>query len=110
VLTQYSYSLNVVIPGTVDTLACNCTASGFGGPRVLPEVKRGDCLPSSCTFEVPRNETGIIVIIGVQVSSLGYTRGAHFIPGEQIQLTPGMTPLEVYTAYVGPKYFPLERI
>src|SRR5438105_732152 len=99
------------MPGTMDTLGYNCTASGMGGPGILPAIQGGSCSPSSRTFDVLRNETGMTVIASVQVSRLSYTRGAHFIPSEQIQLTTqGDNPLEVYTAYVGPKDFPLERI
>ncbi|KAK1758850.1 hypothetical protein QBC47DRAFT_370651 [Echria macrotheca] len=108
--TTCFYSLNLFMPGTMDTQGYNCTASGTGGPGLLPEIQGGTCLPSSRTFDVLRNETGMTVIASVQVSRLSYTRGAHFIPSEQIQLTHGDDPLEVYTAYVGPKDFPLERI
>ena len=104
------YSLNAFMPGTMDTLGYNCTASGVGGIGYLPEIKSGTCLPSSRTFDVYRNETGMTVVVSVQVSPLSYTRGAHFIPAEQIKVMPGVTPTGDYTVYVGPKDFPLERI
>ena len=109
-LTEPSYSLNAFMPGTMDTLGYDCTASGVGGIGYLPEIRGGTCLPSSRTFDVYRNETGMTVIVSVQVSRLSYTRGAHFIPVEQIKVMPGVTPTGDYTAYVGPKEFPLERI
>lgn len=62
------------------------------------------------TSYVYRNETGMTVVVSVQVSRLSYTRGGHFIPAEQIKVMPGVTPTGDYTAYVGPKDFPLERI
>lgn len=98
------------MPGTMDTLGYNCTASGVGGLGILPEINGGTCPPSSRTFDVLRNETGMTVIVSVQVSRLSYTRGAHFIPSEQIQIIKGVTPTGDFTAYVGPKDFPLERI
>ncbi|KAK0657831.1 hypothetical protein B0T16DRAFT_319518 [Cercophora newfieldiana] len=104
------YSLNAFQPGTMDTQGYNCTASGVGGPGTLPEIKGGTCLPSSRTFDVLRNETGMTVIVSVQVSRLSYTRGAHFIPSEQIKVIPGVTPTGDYTSYVGPKDFPLYGI
>ncbi|KAK1829969.1 hypothetical protein QBC39DRAFT_373313 [Podospora conica] len=106
------YSLNAFMPGTMDTLGYNCTASGVGGPGLLPEIEGGTCLPSSRTFDVYRNETagGMTVVVSVQVSRLSYTRGAHYIPAEHIVVMPGVTPTGDYTAYVGPKDFPLERI
>lgn len=107
-LTQHSYSLNAFQPGTMDTLGYNCTASDVGGPGILPEIKGGTCLPSSRTFDVVRNETGMTVIVSVQVSRLSYTRGRHFISNEQIKVIGGVTPTGDYTAYVGPKDFPLE--
>ncbi|KAK4158726.1 hypothetical protein QBC43DRAFT_143398 [Cladorrhinum sp. PSN259] len=104
------YSLNAFMPGTMDTQGYDCTASGVGGPGTLPEIQGGTCLPSSRTFDVLRNETGMTVIVSVQVSRLSFTRGAHFIPSDQIQVIKGVTPTGDYTAYVGPKDFPLERI
>lgn len=97
------------MPGTMDTQGYDCSASGIGGPGTLPEIKGGTCLPSSRTFDVVRSEGGMTVIISVQVSRLSYTRGRHFIPDEQIQVIPGLTPTGDYTKYVGPKDFPLER-
>ncbi|KAK3312567.1 hypothetical protein B0H66DRAFT_596092 [Apodospora peruviana] len=105
------YSLNAFQPGTMDTLGYNCTASDVGPNRgVLPEIKGGTCLPSSRTFDVVHTEGGMNVTISVQVSRLSYTRGRHFIPNDQIQIIPGVTPTGDYTAYVGPKDFSLERI
>lgn len=98
------------MPGTMDTQGYNCTASGVGGIGYLPEIKNGTCPPSSRTFDVYKNETGMTVVASVQVSPLSYTRGAHFIPTEQIKVMPGVTPTGDYTAYVGPKDFSLERI
>ena len=105
------YSLNLFMPGTMDTQGYNCTASAVTtGLGSLPEIKGGTCLPSSRTFDVVRSNEGMTVIGSVQVSRLSYTRGAHLIPNEQIKVMPGVTPTGDYTAYVGPKDFSLESI
>jgi len=99
------------MPGTMDTLGYNCTASAPGaGVGILPDIKDGTCPPSSRTFDVVRGEEGgLKLIVSVQVSRLSYTRGSHFIPAEQIQWMEGVTPTGGYSAYVGPKEFPLKR-
>lgn len=99
------------MPGTMDTLGYDCTASAVtSGEGTLPEIKGGTCPPSSRTFDVVRSEEGLTVIGSVQVSRLSFTRGAYRIPNEHVKVMPGVTPTGDYTAYVGPKDFPLEGI
>jgi hypothetical protein len=95
----------------MDTIGYNCTASAVTASlETLPEIKDGACPPSSRTFDVVRSDDGLTVIGSIQVSRLSFTRGAHFIPNEQIKVIPGVTPTGSYTAYVGPKDFSMERI
>ncbi|PVI08221.1 hypersensitive response-inducing protein [Periconia macrospinosa] len=100
-----NYQFSVLYPATGETIPVNCSATLSSIDGTLPPVTDGDCLLSSRTFDVARNDDGLLLTVKNPVSPSTNITGVYEIPAEQLVVEQsGASQAE---KYVGPKEFGL---